>query len=83
MGRTTLTLEPDVAAKLRAEARRSGRSFKEVVNETLRRGLSGRRDTTPRAAFRAEVRDLGNLKPGLSLDSVADLLDQLEGPLHR
>jgi len=81
--RTALTLEPDVAAKLKVEARRSGRSFKDIVNDTLRRGLASGRGSTRRVAFRVEARDLGNLKPGLSLESVADLLDQLESPLHR
>jgi len=27
--------------------------------------------------------DLGNLKPGLSLDNVAELIEQVEGTLHR
>ena len=36
--RTTLTLDDDVAAKLKTESQRAGRSFREVVNETLRRG---------------------------------------------
>lgn len=81
--RTTLTLDDDVAAKLRAESRRAGRPFRDVVNETLRRGLATRQATTQRRAFKARVRDLGNLKPGLSLDNVAELVEQLEGPLHR
>ncbi len=29
------------------------------------------------------TRDLGNLTPGLSLDSVADLIEHVEGPLHQ
>jgi hypothetical protein len=33
--------------------------------------------------FKVAVRDLGNLKPGLSLDNVAELLEQVEGSLHR
>ena len=37
--RTTLTLEDDVAERLRDEARRTGRSFKDVVNGTIRNGL--------------------------------------------
>ena len=37
--RTTLTLEPDVAARLKTEVRRTGRPFKVVVNEALKRGL--------------------------------------------
>lgn len=82
--RTTLTLDDDVAAKLKAESRRDGRSFRDVVNETLRRrGLASRRVTTRRQAFRITARDLGNLKPGPSLDNVAELIEHVEGSLHR
>ena len=81
--RTTLTLDEDVAAKLKAEARRAGRPFREVVNETLRQGLLAHRITAAPDDFRIEARDLGKLKPGLSLDNVSDLIEQVEGPLHR
>jgi hypothetical protein len=81
--RTTLTLEDDVAAKLKAEMRRSGRPFREIVNDTLRRGLATRRASARRQTFKVDVRDLGELKPGLSLDNVGDLLEQVEGSLHR
>jgi plasmid stability protein len=81
--RTTLTLDEDVAAKLKAETRRSGRSFKETVNEILRRGLVTRPGTRPRDPFKVVARDLGQLRPGLSLDNIADLLEQTEGPRHR
>jgi plasmid stability protein len=81
--RTTLTLDDDVAAKLKAEARRSGRSFRAIVNDMLRQGLATRRSTPTRKPFKVTARDLGKLLPGLTLDSVADLLEQVEGPLHR
>lgn len=81
--RTTLTLDDDIAAKLRAEARRSGRPFREVVNDALRRGLVARSGSATRERFCIEPRDLGSLRPGLSLDNVADLIEQVEGPLHR
>ena len=81
--RTTLTLDEDVAANLKAESRRAGRPFREIVNETLRRGLASRRSTAQRRTFKVTVRDLGNLKAGLSLDDVAELIEQVEGPLHR
>lgn len=81
--RTTMTLDDDVAAKIKAEARRSGRSFRETVNEMLRRGLSTKQSRSHKESFRVVTRDLGNLLPGLTLDSVADLLEQVEGPLHR
>jgi hypothetical protein len=80
--RTTLTLDDDVAAKLKAEARRAGRPFRDIVNETLRRGLASRQAAVPRKPFKVKARDLG-LKPGLSLDNVAELLDQVEGPAFR
>ncbi|HKI14218.1 MAG TPA: hypothetical protein VKA12_04270 [Roseiarcus sp.] len=81
--RTTLTLDDDVAAKLRAESRRAGRPFKEIVNETLRNGLASRRVAAQRQAFKITARDLGDVRPGLCLDNVAELLEQAEGPLHR
>jgi len=81
--RTTLTLDDDVANKLKAETRRSGKAFKEVVNEFLRLGLNLRRSTAGRQRFTVVARDLGNLKPGLGLDNVGELLERAEGPAHR
>jgi hypothetical protein len=81
--RTTLTLDDDVAAKLKAESRRAGRPFRAVVNDTLRRGLATRRVTARRRPFKIAARDLGSLKPGLVLDNIGDLLEQLEGPAFR
>ncbi len=80
--RTTLTLDEDVAANLKAEARRTGRSWKEVVNETLRLGLVARRLLRPSQPFRVQARAWG-LRPGLDYDRISELLEQLEGPLSR
>jgi hypothetical protein len=80
--RTTLTLDNDVAAKLKAEQSRAGLPFKEIVNETLRRGLASRRVASRRQPFRVTTRDLGGLKPGLSLDNIAEVMEQTEGSLH-
>ena len=81
MPRTTLTLEEDVAARVQSEARRSGRPFKQVVNELLRFALNARR-TTSRVPFRVRPRDL-RLRPGLQYDDIAGLLEEIEGPAHR
>ncbi|HUF48586.1 MAG TPA: hypothetical protein VMM93_12290 [Vicinamibacterales bacterium] len=81
--RTTLTLEPDVAAKLRSRARKTGRPFKDVVNDALRLGLQSDAGRGRRTAFAVKTRDLGRLAPGLNVDNVGDLLERLEGPLHR
>jgi hypothetical protein len=81
--RTTVTLDEDVAAKLKAEARRTGKPFKTVLNECLRIALAAGRGRPRPTAFRVEARDLGRLRPGLSLDNVAELLDLAEGPESR
>lgn len=83
MVRTTLTLDDDVAARLRSEASGSGRPFRDVVNDAIRRGFAVRRTAESAEPFRVPARDLGDLRPGLKLDNVAELLDRVEGPLHR
>lgn len=75
--RTTITLDDDVAARIREEMRASGRSFKQAVNHLLRRALDVRPAAAPRR-FVVEARPLG-LRPGLSYDDVEGLLDLLEG----
>jgi hypothetical protein len=82
--RTTLSLDDDVSIRLKAEVRRTGKPFKEVVNECLRLALATRRrDRGTEPPFEVRPRDLGALRPGLSLDNIGDLLEAAEGPLHR
>jgi plasmid stability protein len=81
--RTTLTLDEDVAAKLKSRARRLGRPFKDEVNAALRRGLAVADQATGRSRFVVKARDLGALRSGLSLDNVGALLDLIEGAGHR
>ena len=80
---TTITLDDDVAAKLRSPARRSGRAFREVVYDLLRRGLAQSQKRRGRERFRVATRDLGARRPGGSLDNVAELIERVEGPLAR
>jgi hypothetical protein len=68
---------------LKAETRRSGKSFRAVVNETMRRGLASRAAAVRPHPFTVKPRDLGAMKPGLSIDNIAELIEQVEGPLHR
>ncbi len=75
-----MTLDEDVAAKLRAETRRSGQSFKQTVNECLRLGLKVREHPKPVKPFK--IRDIG-LRIGFEYNSTSELLERLEGPLHR
>jgi len=80
--RTTLTLDDDVAAAVKAEVRRSGRSFKEVINDLLRTALHLRRKGRLVPPFVVQTRPLG-VRPGLDYDRVRHLVEELDGPLHR
>jgi hypothetical protein len=81
--RTTVTLDEDLAAKLRSEMHRSGKPFKQALNEALRRGLVARDAAARRPAFRVKARDLGRVRAGVSLDDIGGLLDRLEGDRRR
>ncbi len=76
--RTTLTLDDDAARRLKEIARRTGRSFKEVVNEAIRRGLSiGEQPASdlPRFVVEAEAR---GFKAGIDPTKLNQLYDDLE-----
>jgi len=77
-----LTLDPDVGAKLKQEVRRSGKSFKQTVNEFLRLGLNARTQMKPPGRFVVRPQPFG-LPPGFSYDNVEELLDHMDGPLRR
>jgi hypothetical protein len=79
--RTTLTLDDDVAAKLREEARRSGEPFKQIVNRVLRTGLTIRAQAASIPPFKVKARSLGS--EGFNYDKVWELIEEIEGPYHR
>jgi hypothetical protein len=74
--RTTLTLEPDVARMLEEEARRERKSFKQVVNEAIRRGLSPRA-RRPAPPYRVRPHRT-SLRPGIDVHAFNQLADELE-----
>ena len=81
--RTTLTLDDDVADRLAREARRTGKPYRAVVNEAIRRGLEAQ-DGGPvaRPTFLVKARPMG-LRPGIDLSDIEGLLDALDGPARR
>jgi hypothetical protein len=80
--RTTLTLDPDVAAKAKKGAAKLGRTFKEVINEALRAGLDEVLSPPTAKPYRTKTHSLG-LRPGLSYDNIAELIAGAEGEDHR
>ena len=81
--RTTITLDEDVAARLQTEMRRTGRPFKEVVNEFLRVGLAQRRAVKATDPFKVQPLSMGAPLPGRSYDNIGGLLEEIEGTDHR
>ena len=71
--RTPISLDDDVAAKLKAETCRTGMTFEQLVNDLLRLALNRPRSTPAREPFGIVARDLGTLRTGLTLDNVAAL----------
>lgn len=76
--RSTITLDEDVASLLKQEMRKSGRSFKEVVNDRLRLGFTAEKQPA-RKPFKVTPINLGLPH----YDKVEELLEHLEGPDYR
>lgn len=76
--RTTVTLDPDVAASLKEFSHQSRMSFKDALNTVLRRGLAAQAPAARKGRrFVVEPHD-GALKPGLDLARLNQIADQLE-----
>jgi hypothetical protein len=76
--RTTLTLDPDVAAKAKKGAAQLGKPFKEVINAALRVGLEQILRPPAAKPYRTHPRPLG-LRRGFSYDNIGELLARAEG----
>lgn len=72
--RTTITLDDDLAARLKQLARERDLPFKQVLNEALRAGLLEQRTPEP---FVVEARDMG-LRPGINIVKALQLAAELE-----
>jgi hypothetical protein len=73
--RTTVTLDADVAVKLKQAARERGVSFKAALNDAVRAGLG----SSPRGVrnYRMPARRMG-VRPGFDLDHSLRLAGELE-----
>jgi hypothetical protein len=82
--RTTLTIEPDIAAQLGRIRKEREVSLKALVNDALRRGLrqlSAPEKKSRKRSFTQPV-DLGQPLIG-NIDCIGELLARLEGELYR
>lgn len=74
--RTTLTLDPDVAQKLKRRMAEKKLTLKEAVNQALRAGLAVEKPK-PKVPFKVRAHPMG-LLPGIDPNKMNQLLDDLE-----
>jgi hypothetical protein len=74
--RTTVTLDDDVAARLKHVARERGISFKEALNRAIRAGLGAEQGALP-TRYETPSRALG-LRAGIDVTKALSLASALE-----
>lgn len=76
--RTTVTFEDDVESSVRAEVRRTGQPFRQVVNELVREALDARQ---ARKRNRGKVTwPTAHMGPKVDITSAWAVLEEAEGP---
>ncbi len=76
--RTTLTIDDDVAVQLERLRRERAQSFRDVVNDALRRGLREMQARPKRRKpFRTKTYDMGPFL--VNIDNVAEAIAYAEG----
>lgn len=75
--RTTVTLDPDVERILRQTARRTGKSFKEVLNRAVREALAPQSNVRSGKPFRIKARPM-RLRAGVDAAALNRLVDEVE-----
>jgi len=77
--RTTLTIDDDLFDRIRQEAARTRKRFRDVLNDRLRRGFSAGATTTKVGPpFRVEAFPTQGFAPGVDEKKLNQLLDVLE-----
>jgi hypothetical protein len=79
--RTTVTLDDDVAIRVKRESKARGASFRNTLNDLLREALLGI-DARPRRTVRVASIHMG-YRPELNHDHIESLLEDGEGDQHR
>ncbi len=75
--RTTLTLEEDVAQRIKKLSQKTGKAFKQLVNELLRHALTAPKQQKPNRPFVVRARPL-HMKQGMQIDNIGELLETLD-----
>jgi hypothetical protein len=73
--RTTVTLDPDVAERLKAEARKRNLSFKVVLNDAVRAAFAAERGSA--RPYKLPSRPM-HLRPGIDLTKAHQMAADME-----
>lgn len=76
--RTTITLEDELAQELQERARKTSRSFKDVVNDAVRLGLRALEHPPAPVSYSITPVSMGRPKPEFNLQKALNLADSLE-----
>ena len=76
--RTTLTIDDNIARKLKEIVHRSGKPFKTVVNEALRAGIENNQSARSTKPYRLKPVAMGEVREPYNLDKALQLADHLE-----
>lgn len=76
--RTTLTIDDQLARTLKEMAHRTGKTYKEVVNETLRAGMTASQFINKARPYRLKPASLGKAAGGYNLIKALQLADLME-----
>jgi hypothetical protein len=80
--RTSVTLDDDVAARVKRESQSRGVSFRETLNDLVRAALLGTGKEARRRMLRIKPTHMG-YKPGLNYDNIESLFECGEGEWRR
>jgi plasmid stability protein len=80
--RTTVSLDDDVAARVKRESLSRGASFRDTLNDLLRAALLGVDNKPRRRVLAIQPTHMGH-KPGLNYDNIESLLEYGEGDRHQ
>lgn len=80
--RTTVTLDADVLERLKQESRKRGVSFRQTLNDSLRKALLASSASPQKREFIITPRSTG-VRAELNFDDVQGLLEHLDGPGHK
>lgn len=76
--RTTLTIDDQIARQIKEIAHKTGKSFKAVVNDSLRAGIANKRIVRATRRYRLKPVAMGEVRGPYDLDKALQLADHIE-----